>query len=151
MKAVATSLGREDARRVMRMLTIQKIHAELRDSDRMLRSNGVALDVLVADEDFARSSEVVSLIFAEGDAEHLMCEVSTAEKAREAHSDVCCPRCGKDSVVYPDDPSTRSLVFLVFISLPFLGIPALVWFAYKRWHGSKKKCTSCLHVWRSKP
>ena len=151
MRAVATALRREDAKRVLRALAIQKISAEFRDHENTRSSGKLVLDVVVSDKDFERSLEVVSLIFAEGDSDHPICDVLTDAEASKRRSIVFCPRCGEDTVGYPDDPSPRTLLFLLFASLPLLGIPALVWLVHKQMKGSKKECPACHHAWRSKP
>ena len=67
------------------------------------------------------------------------------ERIERTHvSIVVCPRCGARKATYPDAVNK-------WVALILLGIPYLLEMIKQRTRGSLKRCTSCMHEWRSIP
>ena len=66
-----------------------------------------------------------------------------------AHESILsCPRCGGRRVSYPED---RGLWVAFVLTLPLLCIPAFIYGTYTAAKGTRKRCETCHHMWRSKP
>lgn len=100
--------------------------------------NGM-FEVCVADEDAQNAGEVLDLRFGEH------AEVQVAPPAHR--SIVACPRCGRCEGEFPSE----RIIGILLLSVPLLGIPAIIWFFYVNFRGTRKRCVSCSHEWRSKP
>jgi hypothetical protein len=132
-------LEKSDALEMMERLSAANVEASLRyePDGRGETTNEYA--IFVAEEDAERAADALGI--EDFDPEH--------EGRMHARRDsiVSCPRCQQRKISFPED----RWMLIAFLSAPLIGVPAMIYFAYSRVKGSRKRCESCHHEWRSKP
>ena len=151
MESLLTALRRQDCERVGQFLRLHQVPAEWRPTRQGQSGREGRYDLFVPASDVERSRVIVSTLADEKGLIEDVGEVLAKEEVEQAPSIVACPRCGARRVGYSDALSPMALVAFVVISMPFAGIPLVVWYAYTRVKGSRNVCGECRHVWRSRP
>jgi hypothetical protein len=124
---------------MMERLTAANIKASLRHLPDGRGSTTNEYAIFVAEEEAERAANILEF-------DHIDYNRERADYSR-SDSIVSCPRCELKKISFPDD----HIILIAFLSLPLLGLPAIAYFIYSKQRGSKKRCESCHHEWRSKP